>query len=786
MADIDRVRRALVGAALIGTTAGGLFTPAKGYLDRFAPLSGSVWGSATRDRPNSVPSPYGPATVTYDEYGVPHISADDEAALYFAVGFVQAEDRLFQLDLLRRVMGGELSAVVGDVALESDRFNVSMDFRGAANATWDHISSTEAGPLIEAFAEGVNASRDRGELPVEFALLDYEPEPWSPVDSMLMEKQISWGLTGSFDPLRRATIRDALGEETTTELFPKRLDHETPIVGESQTGTAERVDGVSADYGALLDWVGAFESGPGIGSNSWVVSGTHTQSGRPIVANDPHLDLRAPPVWYQQHLSAPDYWVRGVTFPGVPFVIIGENQDGAWGFTNVGADVVDHYRYETDGDTYRYGDESRQFERTSHTIEVADGPNETVDVRKTVHGPVLAREGQEVAVAWTGLTATETTLAVYRMGKSTGLDSFEAATRRFDLPTQNVVYADRSGNTYYHVTGRIPIRKSNGEERRGDRIFDGSAPEGEWAGFTPYGRSSWDGFVPFEEKPGLVNPDVVATANQRVVDDPSHYIGTEYAPPFRGERIYERLRAAIDEGPITPRTMREIQRDTYDGRAARLVPDLEAVRDQLSSEASSLLERLEAWEYRMDVDSTGALVFARFFEAYREALFAEGFEAAGLSGDDHPGDWVAVTIDPDSSWFDRPETPASKAEALVAGLEATVDRLESGDETVYGDLNVVSIDHPFDQAFLNYTRMPTGGSSATIMNYRRDDAVGSSWRMVVPMAGDASVVLPGGNRGNPFGEHYEDQLRAWASGRYLPFDREPGTDTDIVFTEVER
>ena len=356
MPSIDRVRRAIVGTALAGTAAGGFLSPANSYLDRFAPLSGSVWESATRDVADSVPSPYGRASVTYDEYAVPHISAADERALYFAVGYCQAADRLFQLDLLRRVMRGELSEVVGDATLESDRFHVRMDFLGAAEATWDHLRETEVGPLISAFADGVNAVIEEGSLPVEFSLLEYEPSRWSPVDTMLLEKQIAWGLTGSFEPLRRATIRDALGSETVAELYPTQMEHEFPIIGESQIETADEIDGIARDFGPLLSWVSDFEPEPGIGSNSWVVSGEHTESGLPIMANDPHLDLRAPPIWYQQHLSGPDYRVRGVTFPGVPFVTIGENEYGAWGFTTVGADVIDHYEYEFDGDQYRYGD----------------------------------------------------------------------------------------------------------------------------------------------------------------------------------------------------------------------------------------------------------------------------------------------------------------------------------------------------------------------------------------------------------------------------------------------
>lgn len=779
MPSIDRVRRAIVGAALAGTTAGGFLSPANSYLDRFAPLSGSVWESASRTVTDSVPSPYGPASVTYDEYKVPHISAADERALYFAVGYCHAADRLFQLDLFRRVMRGELSEVVGEATLESDRFHVKMDFLGAAEATWEHIRETDAGPFISAFADGVNAVIEDGPLPVEFSLLEYEPARWSPVDTILMEKQISWGLTGSFEPLRRATMRDALGAETVAELFPSRMDHEFPIIGESQVESADETDGIARDFGPLLSWVGDFERETGTGSNSWIVSGEHTESGLPIMANDPHLDLRAPPIWYQQHLSGPDYRVRGVTFPGVPFVTIGENEYGAWGFTTVGADLVDHYEYEFDGDQYRYGDGWREVESEDRTIVVAGRENETIETRKTVHGPLLERVGRRIAVAWTGLTATETMLSAYKMAKSEDRSTFEAAIRHFDV-TQNVVYADSSGNTYYQVTGRIPIRRKDGEEIPGNRIFDGSAPEGEWEGFTPYGRSSWSGFVPFEEKPGAVNPDVLATANQRVVDDPAHYIGYEYAPPFRGRRIYERLEAAIEEGTVSPRTMRSIQRDTFDYRAAMLVPELERL-EELSETAETYLDTLQDWDYHMDVDSRAALVFDEFLEAYREALFGSLLETAGLGPGDAPSDWVAITIDPESRFFERTEAPESKRAAMKAGLESAAESLSGEDETVYGDRNVVAIDHPFDQDFLNYPRMPTGGSPATIMNFRRESTVGSSWRMVAPMAGDSRVILPGGNSGNPFGDHYDDQLGMWAAGQFLPFDRDPAEDPDISF-----
>ncbi|MFB6070314.1 MAG: penicillin acylase family protein [Halanaeroarchaeum sp.] len=772
MESIDRVRRGIVAAALTGTGAAVLGTDLDSYLDRFAPLSGSVWRSARSAPPDSVDGPYGEASVTYDGHGVPRIEANEERALYYAVGYLHGADRLFQLDLQRRQMRGELSAVVGDATLSSDEFHVKMDFVGAAEATWEGIADTRVGRLVSAYAEGVNAARTGKALPVEFSLLEYEPGAWTPIDTMLMQKQIAWGLTGSFRTLRIATVADAFGSDVASDLYPTRLDHDTPIVRDERGSATTEDVAAPGDYSGVVDWVRPHEPDSGVGSNSWVVSGDHTESGAPIVCNDPHLTLMAPPVWYQQHLEAADYWVRGVTFPGVPFVVIGENHAGAWGFTNVGADVLDVFQYDTRVGEYRYGDEWRSYDEAQRTVEVANGEDVTVTVRKTVHGPVLEREGERVAVAWTGLTATETTTAIYRLARSSGADDVLDAIRAFDEPTQNLVYADRDGNTLYHVTGRIPIRTVGGEEVRGNRIFDGSSGEGEWQGFSPYGTSTWEGFVPFDEKPGVWNPDVLATANQRVTDDPTHYLGQGYAPPFRGERIYERLDAAIADGPVTPGDMRDLQRDVRDGRAARLVPRLREIRPRLSERARSYLDELADWTYDMNPEDRAPTVFARWFEAYTEVLYGDAFDAAGLDSGDYPNDWITTTLGPESPWFDVDAAPDSPAAAMATAMESVAEDFGGDEPPRYGEYNRLAIDHPFDQPFLNYPRLPVGGSAATIKNYRRDAAVGSSWRMVVPMDGDASVILPGGNDGNPFSTTYADQIQRWARGDYLPFDRE--------------
>lgn len=789
----EYTRRAVAAGLLGGLSGAALLTPAESFLDRFAPLSGVAWDRSTGRAPGTVDSPYGQATITYDEDGVPTVAAEGDRAGYFAVGYAQGADRLAQMDLFRRQLRGELAAIVGDVALESDRFNRRLNFADAAAATWERVRDTEAGPALEAYVDGVNAAREREPDQLEFGLLEYEPAPWRPEDTLLMEKQISWGLTGSFQTLRRATVADRLDPEVFTELYPRRLDHDEPIVREDVGGEVrgrappgEGVDPTTAratpaETATALDpaevaRLSAFESGPGIGSNSWVVAGSQTASGDPLMANDPHLTLRVPPVWYEQRHEFGGRTVHGVTFPGVPFVVIGRNSHGGWGFTNVGADVIDFYEYDTgpDGETYRYGDETRSFDVREEEIAVAGGEDEVLEVRETVHGPLVTREGREVAVAWTGMTGTATTLAVYRLARATDRTEVRDAVRDFDLPTQNLVYAGADGGTLYQVTGRLPRRVVDGEAVYGDRVFDGSAPEGEWEGFTPFGQSSWAGFVPFDEKPAVIDPDWLGTANQRVLDRPLHPIAESYGTPFRGARLNDRLADLVGGSTdVTPGDMRGLQRDTVDLRARLLTPAILAAADD---DQAGFVAPLEGWDGRMEQDSRAALVFDAVWRAYREALYADALADRGLEDERYwPNGWVTATLPPDARWFE--ELGRSREAVLREAIAAARTDLAASGHERYGERNVVDLEHPLGQAFLGYPAVSTDGSAASLFNVRRDGPAGSSWRMVVPPRDTASGVIPGGNSGDYFSPHYDDQLADWAAGRYRALDGATGEPT---------
>ncbi|WP_284009751.1 penicillin acylase family protein [Haloarcula pelagica] len=798
---MDWSRRALLSAVLAGGVGGATLSPAGSVLDRFAALDGDYWAAARRETPERVESPFGSATVRYDDDGVPTIEADGSRALAYAVGYVHGTDRRFQLDLFARRMRGELAAAVGQQAVESDRFHAQMDFTAAAEANWAALEDTDTGADLAAFAEGVNAATGDGALPAEFQLLEYEPRQWTPVDSLLIQKQIGWGLTGSFRTLRVAAATDALGADAAASLYPNRLDHDYPILPAAEIGgdESERVDAgasevrVGGDRGGIAPefarWASAFEWPDGVGSNSWVVSGEHTASGRPLLANDPHLTLFAPPVWYRQHLRAPDLQVGGVAFPGVPFVVIGENDAGTWGFTNANADCIDFYRYETDGESYRYDGETREFDVEERPIEVADAPDQTVTVRKSVHGPVLERFGQRVGVAWVGLQATRTAGAIRDLNYSDGRDSALDALSRFDHPTQNAVYADREGNTCYYMTGLVPRRRTDGEAVPGDQVFDGSAGAGEWLGYEPYDVPDHDAYVDSADKPQVIDPDYVATANQRIVADSQldYYLSEAYGAPWRGKRIYNLLdRRALSDDPIDPAFMRRVQRDVRDERAAAFVPTILDARSAMGERARGAADELDGWDYRMDRDSRAALVFAFFVDAYRSQVFDDAFAANDLDDRFYPNDWVLLTLPAESLWFTDPPggDARSRAQTIAAAMADAAAAIDEAGHEVYGDYNRTAIDHPFDQSFLNYPRYPTDGSPATVRNVRVESGVGSSYRLLARLDSAPSLsIIPGGNEGSPFSEHYDDQLRDWADGEYRVQRPTTDGDPDIRFRE---
>lgn len=784
-------RQRIVGAVALVAIAV-LLVVAGGYVALGAPFTGDAFVGVGASGPGEVTNPYGHAEVTFDEEGVPHVTADNERALYFAVGYLQARDRLFQMDIQRRSMNGTLSEVAGEATLASDRFNRRMGFRTAAEATWDRLEHTEHGAKIEAFSAGVNRYTDTQPLPLEFQLNDYAPREWTPVATLLVGQQISWQLSGNFADLRGATVERHL--PAATPLFPAQLDHDTPIIDDERPGhdwdpsAANESSSATQRVGAVYESLRQFEGAGGLGSNVWAVAGEYTDTGTALLANDPHLLLQAPPVWYELHVQTDDLNARGATFPGIPFPILGTNQEVSWGVTNVGADVVDVYTYEWQDGRYWYDGAWREPTTVTTDIGVSGGEDRTLEIQRTVHGPVIERENQRVAVAWTGLTAQNQSLAIDRLTHAESLADVEDALREFHVPAQNFVAADRDGtDVAYYAAGKYPIRRVDGERVPGNQVFNGSAGHGEWAGFTPYGQSSWAGFVPFEDIPHLEDPAYVGNGNQRVVDDPGFYMGTSrhFASPYRGARIYDLLqrRVASDE-PVTRAYLREMQRDTHSLAAEGFTPFLLNGTDAASARAAQLVANaaVDDWDYEMEPDSEAALVFSRWLRHFRNETFGDEFYPNGLDRGYYPRFWTLQQLPANSEWFDDRSTRATETRADIAGraLNLTHDEIEREGWETYGDYNRMDIDHQFPVSFLDYPEKPIAGGPFTLSNYEVGAPWGSSWRLI---AGSESAegIIPGGNSGRYFSPHYADQLERWRTGEYKPLIFEVSGGTDIDF-----
>ena len=721
---------------------------ANNYLNSFAPFSGSLWKDEIE-----MNNPYGRVEIYYDEFGVPHIYAENEKALFFAVGYLQAKDRLFQMDLHRRYMKGQLSEIFGEITLESDKFHVEMDFESAAKASWEVLKRNKSvREAILAYCEGVNAYINSGNLPIEFVLLNYKPEKWTPVDTLLIAKEIAWELTGNFWDLKREEIRRKLPEAL--ELYPVKLGHGYEIL-ENYSSPA-KLENVSVSYPE------------GVGSNNWVISGKFTESGKPILANDPHLLLTAPPVWYEMHLKTKDFEVRGVTFPGIPFVIIGYNKHVAWGFTNVGADVIDFYAYVWKDGKYLYKGEWLEPKKEKRVIKVK-GKEVEVEVIKTVHGPFLKK--YNVSVAWTGFSGTREALAIYLYNKARSVEDVINAARFFDVPAQNLVVADESSIAYYPA-GKYPIRYVDGKEVAGNVVFNGSKGDGEWIGFTPYGESSWEGFIPFEEIPHAMNPDYIATANQRIVGNYSYYLGDSmyFADPYRAMRIEELIEKGIKQGRIDVEYVKKMQRDVYSKPAEFFVPlIIEATKDE--EMFRDYVEILKKWNYEMKKDSKAALIFSLWLKNYVKEIFDDDFEKAGIEPY-YPRLWVIQKLEEDSKWFDdvRTEKIEKRRDIILRALEKAVEEMNKNGWKTYGDYNRLKIEHPFGVKLkvFNYPSYPMNGSKYTIYNFRVEEnpQVGSSFRMIVEIGEKAYTIIPGGNSGRITSKHYFDQLEMWINCDY--------------------
>ncbi len=745
----------------------GLLIFANYYIDRSLPVtSGTIPLSGLSED----------VEVIRDKDGVPHIRAQNERDLYMAQGYVQAQDRLFQMDLSRRQASGRLSEVVGEKAVDRDKFFRTFGLRRAAQVSFTAYPD-EAKELLKWYADGVNAymkeAEDNGKLPFEFTLLGYKPEKWTPVDSLTIGKYMAFDLGGHWQGQAfRYWALENLAEEKAYDLFPTYPEGAPTIL---------------ADVGKLevdlsQSFAEAFIPPEFNGSNNWVVSGEKTASGKPLLADDPHLALGTPSIWYQMHLESPDVNVSGVIFAGIPGIILGHNEQIAWGVTNTGPDVQDLYvekRNEEDPELFLFDDKWEKATIIEEPIQVKDGDTIPYKVTITRHGPVISEfahqnEGENVmSMRWTALDPSLELLAIININKATNWDEFEEALKDFHVPTQNFVFASNDGTIAYKANGKIPIRKKG----------DGLLPVPGWD--PDY---EWQGFIPFEELPKVINPEsgFVATANNKVVtDDYPYHISNHWAQPYRYMRISEFLEGKSD---LTLSDMEDLQMDQLNLQAREFVPIISGDLDggSLTTKEKKAIRIIKSWDYLDDKQSAAPLIFHQWMNEISSGLFEKEvpkemmklFEGRQSVVDElirkaHNGD--------ESKWF---EDLGGYETFLTSSLTKALAELEeaygsSMDGWEWGMYHRVYFEHPLSGAskilkkFLNdRDPVPVGGSRVTVeaASYNEEGIVnhGASWRFVIDtedMTKGYHIVGPG-QSGHYKSLWYQNQIDSWIDGDY--------------------
>jgi penicillin amidase len=809
-----------------------------------------------------VPGLTGEVEVVRDANGIPQLYADTTADLMAAQGYVHAQERFYEMDVRRHTTAGRLSELFGPETLEVDELIRTLGWRRVAEQELALLEPRTRAAL-ESYASGVNAyleTHTPSEMAVQYSVLrlgglDYRPEPWTAVDSLAWLKAMAWDLKGNLDEeIERALVSADHTAEQVEDLYPD-YDYQVhrPIVGQGavvdgvfEQGAEEggtrnpqrpaytadqraQLAGLKASLDDLPHFLGSGGSADGAtdgqtdgwGSNSWVIDGDLSETGAPLLANDPHLGVSVPGIWVQMglHCRKVDddcpFDVAGFTFSGVPGVVIGHNADIAWGFTNLGPDVTDLYLERVTDDQWEQDGRLQPLEIREETIRVRGEDDVRIRVRSTAHGPLLsdvspfydaltagapddpsgagtpAGPGTHgaISLAWTALTPSKTADAIFDLNSALDWLGFRQAVSSFAVPAQNIVYADRRGHIGYQAPGMVPIRKSGN---------DGRQPQAGWLS-----ENDWTGdYVPFDGLPNVLDPDegLVVTANQAVIGaDYPYFLTGDWDQGYRSERIRDLIaRHTANGGTLSIDEMAEIQLDDRNPLATVLVPRLLAV-DLPSGYWSAGQRQLRSWDFSQPADSAAA----EYFNVVWRTLLAETFhdemvEDVWPSGGDR---WMTVVTrlleQPDSSWWDDRGTQEVESRddilrRVLMDARDEVTRLDSmavaGWE--WGHLHRLDLEEPTlgtsgvgpAEWLVNRGGWEVGGGPASVdassytapLGYGVDSA--PSMRMVVSMADlDRSrwINLTGVS-GHPFSDHYTDQTDLWADGQTLPwpFSRE--------------
>jgi penicillin amidase len=725
----------------------------------------------------------GEVIVKYDENHIPHIFAKNEHDLYYAQGYVTATDRLWQMDIQTRSASGRLAEVIGSDVIEVDRYHRRMGMvYGAENTLRGMMKDPQTRVAIQAYTDGINQyihTLSASNYPIEYKLLDYKPEEWKPINCALLLKLMSETLAGGSDDMEMTNTLNKFGAAVTNDLFPDAPFQKEPIIpaGTKWDFKPLPVPKPSPAFKAQMTSSNQPASKvEGIGSNNWAVSGSKSATGYPLLANDPHLHLTFPSIWYQVQLSAPGINVYGVSLPGSPNVIIGYNQKISWGVTNVDADVLDWYSIkfkDASKKEYWYNNRWNKTTRRTEVIKVKGKADITEQVIYTHFGPVVYEDTVQktkdsprfvptgTALRWIAHDESNDVKTFYLLNRGKNYTDYRNALTFYTAPAQNFVFASSDKDIAITPNGKMPLKFKD----QGKFILDGTDP-----------ANNWQGWIPASQNPTVKNPErgFVSSANQESTDNSyPYYINWQFGPYQRGARINERLAAMSN---ITVDSMRLLQTDNYSIAARDILPTLINYLDtsKLDGNQRKALQFLKDWNLRYDATSTAARIFDNWWVNVYNFTWDDEFNGKGISLRKPTRDRTIQLLlqQPKAKWFDDVTTKSTESCAdiinkafIVAIDEMVIKHGKPGKNWQWGLIRPTKVDHMASLPGFGSGDFPSGGTNNVVNAISGGN--GPSWRMVVQMGPKVKGygVFPGGESGNPGSFHYTDMLQTWKEGR---------------------
>lgn len=741
--------------------------------------------------------------ILFDDRMIPHVFAKNDHDLYYAQGYVTAMHRLWQMDFQTRFASGRLCEVVGKKAIEVDRYQRRMGMvYGAENSLKGMMENPKTRAMVLAYTEGINAyiaSLSAANLPLEYKLLDFKPEKWKPINCAFLLKQMSAVLAMGSDEFYMTNILKKFGPEITKDLFPDYPFKESPIipVGTKWDFKPLPIPQAPKEYIEMLAGnIQTKQKIEGIGSNNWAVSGTKTKSGSPILANDPHLDLTLPSIWYQIQLNAPGVNTYGVSLPGAPGIIIGFNQNIAWGVTNVAADVLDFYQIKFKDDSHQQYWFNNSWKNTSKRLEkikVRGSADEIDTVYYTHQGPVVylqkANYGKAEnipvgnALRWIAHDKSNELMTFYYLNRGKNYTDYRKALSFFTAPAQNFIFASAENDIAITPNGKFPLKWKN----QGKFILDGTNP-----------ANDWQGWIPASQNPTVKNPprNFVSSANQSSTDTTyPYYINWEFAPYERGQRINDRLSAMNN---ITVDSMKVLQSDSYSLTAENLLPYLLPLvnTSQLHTNQKQAFNLVAKWNKYFDAESIAASVFDLWIKRLNDNIWKDEFTVADIPMRFPSRDRTVQLIqkEPNAKWFDNINTPQKETlkDLVNEAFKFTHDSLERkfgaiGDAWYWGNVKNTNVPHLARIPGFGSKKLAIGGAKSTVNALSETN--GPSWRMVIELGKNPKGhgVYPGGQSGNPGSPFYDNMIDTWAQGKLydLLYLQSPEEKSDKIISHYK-